>query len=277
MCDVDFGRFEENPWLLGGLDQLGLARDVPTMLAHEEQMLYHWLTSDWATGRGDIVELGSFVGGSTARLAEGHRKAGLATKIHAYDRFGSSEGLKQSMLYPAGIAPFEGEDILPVAQDLLSPWAPNVVFHKGEIETLDWTGDAIEILVMDASKSPHAMDDMARKFFPSLVVDGLVVQQDYLHWRQPWVAVQMQRMRDWFEPVAMALEETLVFRVLKPIDAEALAAGATEHLSDAELIEGLEEARATYAMFGSETHLDAAIAGVKRSPGVRKAWQMVAK
>ncbi|HGG05640.1 MAG TPA: hypothetical protein ENK28_09300, partial [Aliiroseovarius sp.] len=194
-----------NPWQTVDPKALDATRPVPTMLSPEEQLLYYWIASEWAKGSGAIVELGCFVGGSTARLAEGHRVAGLKSEIHAFDRFLASETAKKNHFYSAGIAAFEGEDILPLAKSLLKPWADRITLHPGMIEDQDWTGGDIEVLVMDASKSTKASDHMAAKFFPHLIPgQSLVVQQDYLHWKQPWIAVQMERMANWFTPVAKA-------------------------------------------------------------------------
>jgi len=71
--------------------ELGAAAAVPSMLATRERRLYVWLTSRWARGAGAVVDLGCFVGGSTACLAQGLALAGHASRVDAYDRFRAND------------------------------------------------------------------------------------------------------------------------------------------------------------------------------------------
>ncbi|WP_146136737.1 class I SAM-dependent methyltransferase [Aliiruegeria haliotis] len=262
------------PWRRLMDRSLGRARSVPTMLSLEEQKLYHWLTAFWADGAGAIVDLGCFAGGSTARLAEGHRIAGLVSAIHAYDRFTADEDVKQSILYKQGLSPFEGNDILPLARDLLAPWGDAIHFHRGEIDQMSWEGGPIEILVMDASKAAETMDRMAEAFFPYLVPGrSLIVQQDFLHWSQPWVPVQMERMPVHFTPLAYAPRDTVVFLCTEAPDREALATARTAHLSDSELVAHLEVAARSFSDWGLEQRLRDMIDGLRANPGKRRAYQ----
>lgn len=268
-------RFAAAPWRAVRLKATGAANAVPTMLGADERRLYFWLARDWARGAGAIVDLGCFAGGSTARLAEGRRQAGHAARVHAYDRFTASERLKSRLLYPAGIAPFDGEDILPLARRLLAPWDGLVTLHPGAIEDGVWTGAPIEILVVDAAKSATAADAIAGLFFPSLIPGAsVVVQQDHFHWRQPWIAAQMARLADCFVPLAVCAETTAAFLCIRSPDADALARAACGGLSDADLVEGIAAARGAMAGLGHGARFDPLIAAIRANPGQRIAWRM---
>lgn len=264
------------PWS-GLIDRaLGKARSVPTMLGAQEQRLYYWLTAFWAEGAGDIVDLGCFAGGSTARLAEGLEVSGLASRVHAFDRFTAGEDVKRSILYPQGIAPFDGSDILPLAQELLAPWGDRVRFHPGEIDAMAWSGEPIEILVMDASKAADTMDRMAETFLPHLVPGrSLLVQQDFLHWSQPWVPVQMERLATFFTPIVHVPRDTLVFLCHRTPTRADLRAAGTADLSDDDLLGYLEAAHERYAGWGLGKRLDETILGLRANPGKRRAFQFV--
>lgn len=262
------------PWARLLERALGQARNVPTMLSDDEQKLYYWLTAFWAEGVGEIVDLGCFAGGSTARLAEGHRVAELTSGIHAYDRFTAQDDVKTAILYPQGIAPFEGEDILPLARNLLAPWQPHVIFHKGEIDHLGWGGGAIELLVMDASKAAATGDAMAEAFFPHLVSGAsIVVQQDFLHWSQPWVPAQMEALSGYFRPLAHAPRDTMVFLCEKVPDAAALAAARIAGRDDGALDAALASAEARYAEWGLAPRLQDMRKALEANPGKRRAFQ----
>jgi len=264
------------PWARLLERALGGARRVPTMLSAEEQKLYFWLAAFWAEGRGATVDLGCFAGGSTARLAEGHRVAGRATPVHAFDRFTAGEDVKRAILYAQGVAPFEGADILPLARSLLAPWAESVVLHRGEIERIGWDGGPIEILVMDASKTAETGDAMAEAFFPHLIPGAsLVVAQDFLHWAQPWVPAQMEGLREWFRPLAHAPRDTMVFLCERVPDARALDAARVSALGDAALDARLAATEARLAEWGLGPRIAEMRQALAANPGERRAHRFV--
>jgi hypothetical protein len=248
---------------------------VPTMLRPAERRLYLWLARDWASGAGAMVDLGCFAGGSTALLAEGQRQAGRAVPVHGYDTFTVSDRFKDQFLYPAGVPAFDGEDMLPVARALLAPWADTVRLHPGRIEATGWDGGPIEILAMDASKTAATADAMAAAFLPALVPGrGIVIQQDYLHWKQPWIGAQMALFGDCFAPVAYAPKDTVVFRCLRVPGPDEIAAAATAHLDDTAMIAALRLARDRLAPLGIVRGIRRLIEAVRANPGVRAAWSM---
>ncbi len=272
MSDLRVEIFASEPWRDMDETALGPARYVPTMLSPMERLLYVWTTETWAKGHGAIVDLGSFVGGSTALLAEGQRRAGRTAPVHAFDRFGASPSVKELILYPAGIQPFDETDILPLSKRLLAPWAPHVTFHKGQIEDHIWLDGLIEVLAIDAGKTAKGLDRMAEIFFPALIPGrSVVLQQDFLHWKVPWIPVQMERMANWFRPVAVCPKDTVVYLCTKEVDEAALEAGRVGHLSDEDLLEGINSARQRLRHWDVDARLVAMAEAVTLNPGQRKA------
>lgn len=278
MSASDASVFEHAPWMTLDDATLEAPRAVPTMLQPAERRLYLWLARDWAQGAGAIVDLGCFVGGSTALLAEGVRQAGRDGLIHAYDAFQISEELKERYLYAHGVDSFEGEDMLPIARELLEPWGDMVALHPGRIETQEWTGGPIEILALDASKTAETMDQMAAIFFPHLIPGrSVIVQQDFLHWKQPWVAVQMARMPDHFRPLARAPRDSVAFLCTAEVDATALEAGRCAGLSDAEMRADLTALRKRMRGLGVGKLLRELDEAVALNPGRRGAAGMTVR
>ena len=113
------------------------------MLTSRERRLYVWLAAHWARGAGAVVDLGCFVGGSAACLAQGLALAGRDGPVHAYHRFSANESAKEKFLYASGVPPFEGSDTLALAQRLLAPWEGRVALHRGDILKQRWTGAPI--------------------------------------------------------------------------------------------------------------------------------------
>src|SRR5579872_1359184 len=63
-----------------------LAR-MRAMLSYEERQYLTWLTAERFEGWGAIVDLGPWLGGSSALLAEGVRRQGKKNRIFSFDLF----------------------------------------------------------------------------------------------------------------------------------------------------------------------------------------------
>ena len=264
--------FRTRPWRRVPDTAFGPADRVPTMLSRMERRLYLWLAENWATGAGAIVDLGSFVGGSTACFAQGRARARGKQPVHAFDRFRASETVKEKLIYPTGFPKFVGDDILPLSRAMLAPFRPAVEFHKGEIEEQVWDAGPIEILAIDAAKTAGSTDRIAEIFFPHLIPGrSLVVQQDFLHWKVPWVPAQMEWMADCFRPVAVVPRDTVVYLCTASVDTAALEAGRVRRRSDAELREALDAAAIRLAPWAVADRLDAQARAVDLNPGLRRA------
>lgn len=250
--------------------------EVPTMLAEEERQFYYWAAREWARGDGAFVDLGAFVGGSTARLAAGAADAGHGAVTHSYDRFTAKERTKANMLYSRGVPEFEGRDILPLAQEFLAPWSAQIRYHVGHIPDLGWPGGAIELLAIDAAKIATTTDLIAAQFLPALIPDrALVIQQDFLHWSQPWLPAQMWRLREYLRPVAFARRDTIAFRCTRAITPEAIEAARIADASDDALIADIRAMRdALPPEWGLRPRFRQMVAGLRENPGERIAWKM---
>lgn len=273
--DTPAAIFAARPWR--GLSDPGLeaALGVPSMLSPEETQLYFWLARDWSTGAGATIDLGAFAGGSAARLAAGHRAAARPTPVIAYDQFTADESVKQRLLYSAGIPPFAGNDILLLAHRLLTPWKPMVELRAGDIMEQTWSGDPVELLVIDAAKSATLADHIAVQFFPALIPGrSIVVQQDFLHRVQPWLAVQMFLLADYFTPLARVPRDCMVFLCNRVPPPRALAAARTVGLDDAAMVRLVRRAARLYQPLAGRFWFANMVRKLRANPGERTAWKM---
>ena len=270
---MNISNIHARPWCHLDDVSMGPATGVPSMLNDEETRFYFWLAREMAAIEGHIVDLGCFAGGSTAYLAEGNRQGWGQAQLFAYDNFRASEKVKERQLYPKGIAPFEGSNILPLSKKILSPWSPRITFRKGRIEEKNWDEGPIALLVLDASKTAETTDQMAEIFFPHLVPgQSLIVQQDELHWKEPWIAAQMQKLQAHFEPLYHVPGGMVAYRCIKAVDAHALNAARVSALSDQELIEALRQSKARLKAFNVAKKITRQIKAVKLNPGERSSW-----
>ena len=266
-------KFADCPWRQISADDLAAAAAVPTMLNRDERQLYHWLGKN-ARGIGATIDLGTFAGGSTANLAHGLASSGKPYHIHGYDRFTASAEARALHLSPGGVALTDQDDILPLAQRFLAPWAAHITLHRGEIAKVVWDGGPIELLVVDAAKSTLLTDHIAAQFFPSLIAgQSLLVHQDFLHAQQPWLAVQMVRLADYFTPMGLIGKDCVVFACTKTPDAAALDHARTDVMDDDKLLSSIRAAAKLYD-FIPKTRFKAMIDKLRANPGARVAWQL---
>lgn len=268
--------FRDAPWKAVELPPEVLR--VITMLSEEEGQLLYWLARDYAEGTGAVCDLGCFAGGSTARLAAGlvanPRTGGKPLEVHAYDHFSIQEAQKARYLYPAGIAPFEGTDMLAAVRTLLAPWAEGLQLHAGDLRQSALPEGPIEILFIDAAKTPETTDVIAHRFMPALIPGrSLVIHQDYQHWRQPWVPAQMELLSDCFELVAWCRQGTAVFRCTRAVDSAALAGAMTHPLSDADLTRLVRDAIRRFPTRPQRKRLACTLLAIEDNPGQRLSYR----
>ena len=88
----DLSLFQRQPWFGAPLQ---LARTPVGMLERYEAALFYHLAKEWFTGRGTIIDAGSFLGKSAFFFAEGLRQnadpAAVGQRIHCFDIFRANE------------------------------------------------------------------------------------------------------------------------------------------------------------------------------------------
>ncbi|MEM9436931.1 MAG: hypothetical protein AAGA15_07810 [Pseudomonadota bacterium] len=269
--------FEVAPWRELTEGEIAHTLQVPTMLKLEESKFYYWLGATFGREGGAFVDLGSFIGGSTARLAGGIMAGGRGGTVHAYDRFTAGAAVKRNVLYPAGIPRFAGKDILGLSKELLAPFAPHVVHHPGDINEQVWDGAPIDVVVHDASKTRVSADRQAAIFWPHLEAGrSIISQQDIVHSGHPWVAIQMELWADHFEPLAFVRGSTIPYLCVKVPSAEDLASRLTAALSTEEELALLAQARERLSPLAPKVGkvLSTSIETLAANPDVKVAWQM---
>ncbi len=266
--------FASRPWLAVTEADLGPAAQVPTMLTPEERQLYHWLGRR-VQGDGATVDLGAYAGGSAARLLSGLALSGRRFHVHSYDRFRSSRTFWAKYMPDEPLPEADDADLLPVARRHLAPWADHLTLHVGDIGQMRWTGEAIEILSVDAAKGAALADHIAEQFFPALVPGrSILVHQDYLMSVQPWLSAQMVALRDQFLPLAFVPKVGLVFLCMAEVTKTAVDAARVGSLTDGRLMGRVREAAAWHRDMVPKQMFKAMLEQIKAHPGVRLGWQM---
>lgn len=215
-------------------DRLALPADmpqIPAMTTPEERALFYRLALD-AAGKGAVVELGAWLGASSAWIAAAMRDSGAGAKAHVYDRFLSKPGHADKVKawyagnLPEGAAPESAMpmgDCLPAFHANLGPLIEHVVPHQGEIDAIEWTGGPIALLINDAPKRVPQISRMLTTFRTALQPGAIMVWQDFCHFPSYEIPACLWRLRDYLEFVEAAVPgTTLAFRVTQEIPAEAV-------------------------------------------------------
>jgi hypothetical protein len=186
------------------------------MTTDAERECYYRLAKE-AVPRGAIVELGAWMGASTAYIAAGIRDSGVTTKAHVYDQFISKVGhiAKVQAFYDK-----QGIDAVPVGpsleafKDNLGPLIEFVEPHQGKIEQMEWGKEPIALLVTDAPKRVPAISSVLTKLRDALQPGAIMAWQDFCHFPSYEIPACLYRLRDHLEFVeAVVPGTTLVFRV----------------------------------------------------------------
>lgn len=192
-------------------------KPIPAMTTDAERECYYRLAKR-AAGKGAIIELGAWMGASSAYIAAGIRDSGIGTKAQVYDYFRSKPGHigKVKAFYAK-----EGIDKIPVGpcleafKDNLGPLIEFVEPHQGQIEKLKWGGEPVALLVTDAPKRVPAISAVLTELRKALQAGSIMAWQDFCHFPSYEIPACLYRLREHIEFVeAVVPGTTLVFRIV---------------------------------------------------------------
>ena len=92
-------------------------------------------------------------------------------------------------------------------------FAETITPVQGDILRAGLAEGPIALLFVDISKSAEVNDHILTTFFPALVPGSLVVQQDFLYFRSPWLWPTMLRLEGAMPMLGHAEENAVIFGV----------------------------------------------------------------
>ena len=201
------------------------------MTTREERAFLHWYASRKFTDSGLIVELGPFVGASTNAICAGltDRKAsapppssrGESRRLRVYDQFICSsnmvELLKEAFDPELTDGLEDGSSCRYLFDLQTKAYASSFTLHEGDLLAERHDGSAIEMLFVDAMKSPELATHIVRQFYPSLMAEsGVLIQQDFVHYYTSWIHILQYRLRHLFRFVLhVPRSASAVFEVVR--------------------------------------------------------------
>ncbi|QGM96095.1 class I SAM-dependent methyltransferase [Methylocystis parvus] len=228
--------------------------EIKSMLSSYELSILFALAKDYWRGEGAIVDLGCLYGLTTRCFAEGVKlnedvaEDLKAKRIYAYDLFLAQD---YEWWTQGGETIHAGswfEEFLTLNRGELDYIVP----CPGDLLKMNWGAKPIEILMIDAAKAWPLNHFVVSRMFPRLIPGrSVVVQQDYMHFVEYWVAITMEYFADYFQPLDFVFGASGLFLTTKAIPEEA-AAFDLSTLSPAEKIRLMDQAISKAAPSGAE-------------------------
>lgn len=188
--------------------------EIPGMVTDAECRYLYWLTSTQYTGKGAVVELGSWLGRSTVHLAAGLKSAPL----HCFDRF----QWRASHTRKSNLELEPEQDCQPIFAENLK--GHNVIATKTEVADITWDGSPVEILFLDAPKETDNLIKTFEQFGGCLQPGSIIAFQDYLNLVAYPVALAAHQLRHKLEMIHIVQPgSTVTFRVKATIEPEEIA------------------------------------------------------
>ena len=203
-------------------------RRLRGMITPSERAYLYWYGKHIFSGKGDIVDLGCWLGSTTLSLAMGlerNKRARFNRLIHSYDEFvwrpymdSGAKGTDLEGKYQAG------DSFLDEFERQTYRWRHCIKACPGDLTKVGWHGGTIEFLLIDAMKSWESASGVLRNFFPALMPGcSIILHQDFAHWYTAWIHPIHYRLKEYFEPVyEVPASGSMVFRLIRPLPPEVL-------------------------------------------------------
>jgi hypothetical protein len=212
---------------------------VPTMIVEAEADYFANCTRRFFGRQGGIVDLGCWMGSTSIALARGLVQANTRNPSHrekvlAYDRFVWEEWM---MMYETFGIYQPGDVFLPEARRVVNEHGNGLIeLIQADLSCFEWSGDSIKILLVDAMKSAGLARQIARTFYPSLQIGGIVIQQDFKHFYTSWIHVLHFRLQKYFRMIhRVPRGGSVAFEAMAPIStSDVTQATDFENISDVE-------------------------------------------
>lgn len=190
------------------------------MTSDAERLAYYELARENA-GKGAIIELGAWLGASTAYIAAGIRDSVVRNKVHVFDRFiwNPQHAVKQrawngDKSYPE--IPINGS-LENIFRGNMGPLLEFVEPHPGEISKMEWPGGKIALLITDAPKRVPEISRVLTILASAMQPGTIMAWQDFSHFASYDIVACLSRLSDNLVFVRhVDPGTTAIFEVTKP-------------------------------------------------------------
>jgi SAM-dependent methyltransferase len=206
------------------------ARELVGMTSKTEQDYFAEYGEKIYSGKGEVVDLGCWLGSTTIPLVKGLLKNPAfiesGRKVYAYDLFVWFDWMNSSAVGTNLAGKYkEGDNFVEEFKLRTKEFAEHIEIREGDLKVIGWSQqEKIEFLLVDAMKNWDLANAIVRAFYPSLVPgESIVLHQDYAHFFTPWIHLLQWRFRKNFELVGeVAKSQSVIFKYKSRIDSELL-------------------------------------------------------
>jgi hypothetical protein len=178
--------------------------DNHSFIDDDEIGLYKSTVVSNFSGDGIIVDAGCFVGSSTLAICEALSVLNVAEevkigKVVVIDRFVANDQYILEYFSGRCINLRYGESFLPMFMRNIQNFVPYLEIRAGDLLQVGRIETPIDILAVDIAKSPSLNAYIILNWFKNLVPGrSVVIHQDFYTPSQPWIAVSMGVLLDYF-------------------------------------------------------------------------------
>lgn len=133
---------------------------------------------------GSIVEVGVWLGAGTSQIAMGVLRGSRKAQIHCYDLFKCFESqIDKAKIYGVNLS--RSQDLLPLVQSYLESFPVRIVYHKGDIREMAYSGPSIYLYIDDASKDKEKFTHVISELEPYFVAgETFIILMDYFYYEK---------------------------------------------------------------------------------------------
>ncbi len=200
------------------------ANELVGMTSKTEQDYFALYGEKTYSGKGEVVDLGCWLGSTTIPLVKGLLKnpafAASNRKVYAYDLFIWFDWMNSSAAGTSLAGKYrEGDNFVEEFKARTKDFAQYIEIRAGDLKQIGWTGEKIEFLLVDAMKNWDLANAIVRDFYPSLVPgESIILHQDFAHFFTPWIHLLQWTFRENFEFVdEVPRSQSVIFRYTNKI------------------------------------------------------------
>lgn len=186
----------------GNFGDVHIPKDIPTipaMSSDAERRYYYWLARQFS-GKGAVVEIGPWLGASTAYIAAGIRDSGVPARVKVFDRFlwRAGAGWESKVVERRS----SGESFCEEFKANLGPLLDFVDAHETDIKEICWDSGDVELLFLDAPKRTRDISKILTTFGPTMIPGhSIMVWQDFGHFPSYAILASLSRLGNMVEPI----------------------------------------------------------------------------
>lgn len=198
------------------------------MTSVQEQGFLQKYAQNEYSGKGEIIDLGCWLGSATISLAKGLEKNLKVTvknkRIHAYDLFIWAPSYMDRCVRGTSLEGRykQGDSFRDEFVRRISPWSHSIAVYAGDVLKIGWNRRPIEYLFVDAMKSWELTKSIFLNFYPHLIpMTSLLHYNDFAHFYTAWIHLLIYKLRPYFKHHCN-LYQAAVFQYVNPLSIDSL-------------------------------------------------------